>query len=48
MAGRTMKLTMLVLAILFAREQLEAPAPPPPPSGCVVVISTAGPVVICR
>ena len=39
----------LIGAVLSSREQIDPwPKPEPKPSGCVVVITSAGPIVICR
>lgn len=47
---KTIVLALLVLAaVLSSREQIDPnPRPEPKPSGCTVIVTSTGPIVICR
>lgn len=39
----------LIGAVLSSREQIDPnPRPEPKPSGCVVIVTSQGPIVVCR
>lgn len=42
-------LILTLLMIVYGREAIELPRPPEPKTGCeIVIVSTVGPIVVCR